>query len=93
MKANSHEITVHLNDLSELFTALSGDPFSKGVSLVPGFLGTLLSNGLVIVGWVSLWHPIEIFLYEWWPDFRENQLYTHVMNMQIILEEEKATRH
>jgi hypothetical protein len=29
-------------------------------------------------------------LYEWWPYWRKNQLYTHVMNMQIVLEEEKG---
>jgi|GEM_PF-480650 len=63
----------------------------SGSALVPGFLGTLLGNGLEIAGWVSLWRPIEIFLYEWWPYWRENQLYTHVMIMQIVLEEEKVT--
>lgn len=24
-------------------------------------------EALVIVGWVALWKPLEIFLYEWWP--------------------------
>ncbi|MBM4108504.1 MAG: hypothetical protein FJ255_06785 [Phycisphaerae bacterium] len=24
-------------------------------------------EALVIVGWVALWRPLEIFLYEWWP--------------------------
>jgi hypothetical protein len=65
----------------------------SGTSVVPGFLSTLLSNGLEIAGWVSLWRPIEIFLYEWWPYWRENQLYTHLMNMQIVIEEEKETGH
>src|SRR5215469_3060538 len=36
MKAKSHEITVHLNNLSQLFTAPSGDPFSEETSLVSG---------------------------------------------------------
>jgi len=186
MKLKSHEITVHLNDLSQLFTAPSGDPFSEepslvsgmdwildeltphtlgwgertkttivlpkgsldvnlvnktsaavkryckfkirqnhhaiialrwqgvkalqmsipflagcllmsaflsGAALVPGFLGMLLSNGLMIAGWVSLWRPMEIFLYEWWPYWRENQVYTHVMKMHIVVEEEKEAMH
>jgi len=63
--------------------------FLSGTALVPGFLGTLFSNGLEIAGWVSLWRPIEIFLYEWWPYWRENQLYTHMMNMQIVVVEEE----
>jgi hypothetical protein len=24
-------------------------------------------EALVIVGWVALWRPLEIFLYDWWP--------------------------
>jgi hypothetical protein len=39
-----------------------------------GILGTLSSptwakfaeEGLLIIGWVALWRPVEIFLYEWW---------------------------
>ena len=53
----------------------------------------LFSNGLEIAGWVSLWRPIEIFLYEWWPYWRENQLYAQVMNMQIVITEEKEMGH
>lgn len=30
-------------------------------------LGGLLQDGLVIIGWVALWRPAEIFLYDWWP--------------------------
>ena len=30
-------------------------------------LGTILHEGLMIVGWVAMWRPLEIFLYEWWP--------------------------
>jgi hypothetical protein len=66
--------------------------FLSGTALVPGFLGTLFSNGLEIAGWVSLWRPIEIFLYEWWPYWREKQLYTHAMNMQIVIVEEETCK-
>lgn len=24
-------------------------------------------EGLMILGWVALWRPLQIFLYEWWP--------------------------
>lgn len=40
-----------------------------------GFLGHVLDEGLLIIGWVALWRPIEIFLYDWWPLRR--QLLTH----------------
>lgn len=32
-----------------------------------GTLGTVLRQGLIIAGWVAMWRPMEIFLYEWWP--------------------------
>jgi hypothetical protein len=26
-----------------------------------------------VLGWVSMWKPMEIFLYEWWPIRRERR--------------------
>lgn len=26
-----------------------------------------LAEGLLILGWVAMWRPIQIFLYDWWP--------------------------
>lgn len=40
--------------------------FLSGTALVPGDLGHLLSNGLGIAGWLSLWSHIEMFSDEWW---------------------------
>src|SRR3974390_906979 len=40
-------------------------------SLVPGSTGEILSEGLLIMGWVAMWRPIEIFLYDWWPIQRQ----------------------
>lgn len=28
---------------------------------------TVAKEGLTILGWVALWRPLQIFLYEWWP--------------------------
>jgi hypothetical protein len=30
----------------------------------------LFGEGLLIIGWVALWRPAEIFLYDWWPIWR-----------------------
>lgn len=30
-------------------------------------LAGLLAHGLIIAGWVAMWRPLEIFLYDWWP--------------------------
>ncbi len=33
-----------------------------------------VEEGLVIVGWVALWRPFEIFLYDWWPLAKERKV-------------------
>jgi hypothetical protein len=30
-------------------------------------VGAILREGLVIGGWVAMWRPMEVFLYDWWP--------------------------
>jgi hypothetical protein len=40
-----------------------------------GSLGRILQESLVIVGWVALWRPAEIFLYDWLPIVRRRGLF------------------
>ena len=35
----------------------------------------LIKESLVISGWVALWRPMEIYLYDWWPIRAEARLY------------------
>lgn len=28
---------------------------------------SVTKEGLTIIGWVAMWHPLEIYLYRWWP--------------------------
>lgn len=35
----------------------------------------ILAEGLLITGWVAMWRPIEIFLYDWWPIRRICRIY------------------
>lgn len=30
-------------------------------------IAVVLSESLIIVGWVAMWRPLEIYLYDWWP--------------------------
>lgn len=46
------------------------------------------SEGFLIAGRVSLWHPIEILLYEWWPFSRQIRIYESIERMDIIFKEE-----
>jgi hypothetical protein len=64
-----------------------------GVSLVVGnFLagvlagwtfGELVKEGLLIGGWVAMWRPMEIFLYEWWPIRDEARLFDRLVVMPV----------
>jgi hypothetical protein len=47
-----------------------------------GFAG-LLRESLVIGGWVALWRPIEIFLYDWWPIRAQAKLYDRLAGMPV----------
>ncbi|TAJ37276.1 MAG: hypothetical protein EPO55_19280 [Reyranella sp.] len=36
--------------------------------VLPGdTVGRVLQEGLLILGWVAMWRPLQIFLYDWWP--------------------------
>jgi hypothetical protein len=43
----------------------------------------LITEGLLIVGWVALWRPLEVFLYEWWPIRQRQRRYQHLATMPV----------
>jgi hypothetical protein len=48
-----------------------------------GPLARLFSEGLLILGWVANWRPIEIFLYEWWPLVRRRRLHRRLAEASV----------
>ena len=38
----------------------------------------LLKESLLIGGWVAMWRPLQIFLYEWWPVVRRRRIYRNL---------------
>jgi hypothetical protein len=48
-------------------------------------LRRLLSEGFLIAGWVSMWRPAELMLYEWWPQWRRIHLYQNIRDMDIVI--------
>ena len=48
-----------------------------------GTLPIILREGLIIAGWVAMWRPMEIFLYEWWPLLRKGRLYEKLSRMRV----------
>jgi hypothetical protein len=51
--------------------------------LPQGAFSGILAEGLVIVGWVANWRPIEIFLYEWWPILRKRRIYQRLAIAEV----------
>lgn len=47
--------------------------------------GWVVSESLIIVGWVALWRPMEIFLYDWWPIRAQARLYDRLGTMHVTL--------
>ena len=45
----------------------------------------LVKESLVIGGWVALWRPLEIFLYDWWPLRAQAKLYDRLADMQVSI--------
>jgi len=43
----------------------------------------LIQDSLVIGGWVALWRPLEIFLYDWWPIRAEARLFERLGTMDV----------
>ena len=39
-----------------------------------GPVASVLREGLIILGWVALWRPLDTLLYEWWPIRRRERL-------------------
>ena len=42
-----------------------------------------IGEGLTIIGWIAMWHPVDIFLYRWWPIRREALLYRRLAAMDV----------
>jgi hypothetical protein len=48
-----------------------------------GRYANVVQESLVIVGWVALWHPMGIFLYDWWPIRAEAKLLDRLAEMDV----------
>lgn len=60
-----------------------------GAALVPvaalGTAGEILRDGLIIAGWVVMWHPLETLLYGVWPVVRERRLLERLATAEVRL--------
>jgi hypothetical protein len=71
---------------------LIGLAFLAGAIVLGEFLAGMVGNpryasiikeSFVIGGWVALWRPLEIFLYDWWPIRAEARLQDRLSVMEV----------
>ena len=51
-----------------------------------GRLAEIIREGLLIGGWVAMWRPLEVFLYDWWPIRAEGRLLQRLSTMPVRIE-------
>jgi hypothetical protein len=50
-----------------------------------GALEEIAAEGLLIVDWVAMWRPLEIFLYDWRPIRRRCQVFAKLSEIPVIV--------
>jgi hypothetical protein len=54
--------------------------------VLPAGWNEFVELGLHIVGWVAMWRPLEIYLYDWWPVRNDRRLYERLARMPVRLQ-------
>jgi hypothetical protein len=62
------------------------------VKAMRGHVADLLHESLLIGGWVAMWRPMEVFLYDWWPIRAEARLYDRLSAMPVRIAYIDATK-
>jgi hypothetical protein len=64
---------------------------AAGAYLGDGRFAQVIREGFVIGGWVAMWRPLEVFLYDWWPIRADVRLLQRLAAMSVRIEyEERA---
>jgi hypothetical protein len=48
-----------------------------------GILPDFVQQGLTIAGWVAMWRPMEIYLYDWWPLRLRGRIFAKLSKMPV----------
>lgn len=50
-----------------------------------GVLASLLRESFLVAGWVAMWRPMQIYLYDWWPLRQQATLYRRMAKMPVTV--------
>jgi hypothetical protein len=76
--------------LTVLATAIALGDFLANL-LKTSRIGEIVRESLTIGGWVSMWRPLEVFLYDWWPIRNEARLSDRLAAMPVRIRYMNAT--
>lgn len=48
-----------------------------------GTAARIVQEGLLILGWVAMWRPLQVMLYDWWPIRNRARLYARLAAMPV----------
>jgi hypothetical protein len=48
-----------------------------------GIVPYFIQQGLTIAGWVAMWRPMEIYLYDWWPLRQRGKIFNKLSLMPV----------
>ncbi len=55
-----------------------------------GTWAAVVRESLTIAGWVAMWRPMQIYLYDWWPLLRRSRIYAKLSHMPVELVPKKT---
>ena len=67
--------------LCMLGSQLVGEP-----KILHPVVARFLDEGFVIAGWVALWYPLDVLLYQHWTLVRERKMYEGLRKMELAFE-------
>lgn len=50
-----------------------------------GTAPAIIRESLTILGWVAMWKPLQLYLYDWWPVRVEQHLFERLARMRVRL--------
>jgi hypothetical protein len=66
---------------------------SKMLGGQAGTWAAVLRESLTIAGWVAMWRPMQMYLYDWWPLRRRGRVYAKLSQMPVeVIRKEKEVR-
>ena len=62
-------------------------------NMTDGHLRQVLREGLIIMGWVAMWRPLDALLYDWWPLVRQRRRCERVLAAEIAVHHAAGPGH